>query len=102
MPINRGVGGEASSVATAFGCSRSEPYVHRTIQYLDKISKTVVMYAWRRQAPKGPRWDAILHPIIPWAQLPYCNWNVTTSTPRANYRNHVPLPLDNRPVFLCI
>ena len=26
----------------------------------------------------------------------YCNWNVTTSTPRANYRNHVPLPLDHR------
>ena len=31
----------------------------------------------------------VLHDKIDFGALPYCNWNVTTSTPRANYRNHV-------------
>ena len=33
-------------------------------------------------APKGPRWDDVLHNIIDFGALPYCNWDVTTSTPR--------------------
>eukprot|EP00041_Stephanoeca_diplocostata_P023968 m.599112 g.599112 ORF g.599112 m.599112 type:complete len:469 (+) comp22423_c0_seq35:254-1660(+) len=49
-------------------------------------------------ATKGPRWDSILHPVIDFDALPYCNWNVTTSTPRANFRNHVPLPLNKDPM----
>ena len=48
-------------------------------------------------ATRGPRWDSVLHATIDFTALPYCNWNVTTSTPRANFRNHVPLPLDHRP-----
>eukprot|EP00038_Savillea_parva_P031995 m.92710 g.92710 ORF g.92710 m.92710 type:complete len:479 (-) comp9970_c0_seq2:479-1915(-) len=48
------------------------------------------------RAKGSQRWDAVLYGVIDWAALPYCNWNVTTSTPRANYRNHVPLPLDHR------
>jgi hypothetical protein len=47
-------------------------------------------------AKGSDRWDAVLYNVIDWEALPYCNWNVTTSTPRANYRNHVPLPLDHR------
>lgn len=43
------------------------------------------------------RWDQALWNLIDFGSLPYCNWNVTTSTPKANFRNHVPLYLDNRP-----
>eukprot|EP00040_Diaphanoeca_grandis_P006728 m.38441 g.38441 ORF g.38441 m.38441 type:complete len:456 (+) comp17917_c0_seq1:220-1587(+) len=49
------------------------------------------------KAKQGIKWDTVLHPVIDFSAFPYCNWNITTSTPRANFRNHVPLPLDHRP-----